>query len=93
MIKQVRSDYNAPAIEKGVQDFWEKDNIYGKTREFRSEGEKFYFLDGPPYTTGSIHLGTAMNKTIKDVLIRFWRMKGYNVRDQPGFDKIGRAHV
>ena len=89
MIKQVRSDYNAPAIEKGVQDFWEKDNIYGKTREFRSEGEKFYFLDGPPYTTGSIHLGTAMNKTIKDVLIRFWRMKGYNVRDQPGFDMHG----
>ena len=89
MIKQVRADYNAPAIEKSVQDFWEKDDIYERTRAFRSEGENFYFLDGPPYTTGSIHLGTAMNKTIKDTLIRFWRMKGYNVRDQPGFDMHG----
>lgn len=54
-----------------------------------SNGYNIYFVDGPPYTTGAIHLGTAMNKTIKDIFIRYWRMKGYNVRDQPGFDMHG----
>ncbi len=89
MIKQVRATYDAPIIEKEIQAYWKSENAYEKTKELRSKGERFYFVDGPPYTTGSIHLGTAMNKTIKDTLIRYWRMKGYNVRDQPGFDMHG----
>ena len=89
MIKQVRANYDAPVIEKEIQEFWKTEKAYEKTKESRSEGERFYFVDGPPYTTGSIHLGTAMNKTIKDILIRFWRMKGFNVRDQPGYDMHG----
>lgn len=89
MIKQVRANYNAPEIEKEIQAYWNSEKAYEKTKELRSKGEDFYFVDGPPYTTGAIHLGTAMNKTIKDTLIRYWRMKGYNVRDQPGFDMHG----
>lgn len=89
MIKQIQANYSAPAVEKEVQDFWTSEHVYQKTKELRSAGERFYFLDGPPYTTGSIHLGTAMNKTVKDILIRYWRMNGYNVRDQPGFDMHG----
>ncbi|MDR3205488.1 MAG: isoleucine--tRNA ligase [Candidatus Methanoplasma sp.] len=89
MIKQVRANYDAPTIEKEIRAFWESEHAYEKTKELRSAGERFNFLDGPPYTTGSIHLGTAMNKTVKDILIRYWRMKGYNVRDQPGFDMHG----
>ncbi|MCL2786375.1 MAG: isoleucine--tRNA ligase [Methanomassiliicoccaceae archaeon] len=89
MIKQVRANYDAPTIEKEIQASWTAGNAYERTKKLRESGERFYFLDGPPYTTGSIHLGTAMNKTIKDVLIRYWRMKGFNVRDQPGFDMHG----
>ncbi len=89
MIKQVRADYNAPDIEKGIQKFWKDTNAYEKTKEYRSKGKDFYFCDGPPYTTGKIHLGTAMNKTVKDIMIRYWRMNGFNVRDQPGFDMHG----
>ncbi|MCL2142840.1 MAG: isoleucine--tRNA ligase [Methanomassiliicoccaceae archaeon] len=89
MIKQVRANYDAPTIEKEVQEFWRSSNAYERTKKLRENGERFYFLDGPPYTTGSIHLGTAMNKAIKDILIRYWRMNGYNVRDQPGFDMHG----
>jgi len=89
MIKQVRANYDAPVIEKEIQDSWMSENAYERTKELRAKGERFYFLDGPPYTTGSIHLGTAMNKTIKDILIRYWRMNGFNVRDQPGFDMHG----
>ena len=89
MIKQVRANYDAPTIEKEIQAYWISNDAYEKTKELRSGGEDFYFVDGPPYTTGSIHLGTAMNKTIKDTLIRYWRMRGFNVRDQPGFDMHG----
>ncbi|MCL1978662.1 MAG: isoleucine--tRNA ligase [Methanomassiliicoccaceae archaeon] len=89
MIKQVRANYDAPAIEREVQEFWVSNKAYEKTKELRSGGERFHFLDGPPYTTGSIHLGTAMNKTLKDIMIRYLRMKGFNVRDQPGFDMHG----
>ncbi len=89
MIKQIQGNYNAQSIEKEVQASWKSNDLYEKTRKYRSNGEKFYFVDGPPYTTGAIHLGTALNKTIKDVLIRYWRMNGYDVRDQPGFDMHG----
>ncbi len=89
MIKQIRANYDAKGIEKDVQEYWKQTDAYQKTKEHRSGGERFYFVDGPPYTTGAIHLGTAMNKTVKDILIRYWRMKGYNVRDQPGFDMHG----
>ena len=89
MIKQIRANYDAKGIERDVQAYWDETDAYHKTKEHRAEGERFYFVDGPPYTTGAIHLGTAMNKTVKDILLRYWRMCGYNVRDQPGFDMHG----
>ena len=58
----------------------------------RARGKPFYFIDGPPYTSGHIHLGTAWNKILKDTHLRWRRAKGYNVRDQAGFDMHG-LHV
>ena len=89
MIKQVRANYDAPTIEKEIQEAWRSNDAYLKTKAARADGKKFYFVDGPPYTTGHIHMGTGLNKTIKDILVRYWRMLGYNVRDQPGFDMHG----
>ncbi len=76
-------------IEEQIFDFWKKNKIYEKAKALRKNAKKFYFLDGPPYATGSIHMGTAMNKIIKDFYIRFFRMLGYNVWDQPGYDTHG----
>ena len=89
MIKQVRANYNAPELEKRVQKYWIETNAYKKTKELRATGADYYFVDGPPYTTGYIHLGTAWNKTIKDSVVRFKRMQKHNVRDQPGYDMHG----
>ena len=89
MIKQVRANYDAPTIEKEIQAAWKSEDAYLKTKALRENGKKFYFVDGPPYTTGHIHMGTAFNKTIKDILLRYWRMNGLNVRDQPGYDMHG----
>ena len=89
MIKQVRANYTAPLIEKEIRDYWDSTDAYHKTKELRENGGRFYFVDGPPYTSGHVHMGTALNKTIKDILLRYWRMNGFNVRDQPGFDMHG----
>lgn len=75
--------------EEEIARFWKENNIYQKIKKARSAGKKFYFLDGPPYATGSIHIGTAWNKILKDTYIRFWRMSGYDVWDQPGYDTHG----
>lgn len=89
MIKQVQNNYSPPELEKRVQQRWIETDAYCKTKELRASGQDYYFVDGPPYTTGYIHLGTALNKIIKDSIIRYRRMQNFNVRDQPGYDMHG----
>jgi isoleucyl-tRNA synthetase len=89
MMKQVQSGYNPKELEKEVQEYWAENDIYKKVKDSKANYPDFYFVDGPPYTTGAIHLGTALNKTIKDVIIRYKRMGRHNVRDQPGYDMHG----
>ncbi|MFQ6106717.1 MAG: isoleucine--tRNA ligase [Thermoplasmata archaeon] len=89
MIKQAEKEYIPNELERKVRDFWKRSRAYEKTVLARKDGEDYFFLDGPPYTTESAHLGTAWNKVIKDTFIRFRRMHGYNVRDQPGYDMHG----
>ncbi len=89
MIKQADSEYKPVELEKSVQEFWARAKVYPKTVAARQQGKDFYFCDGPPYTTGSIHLGQVLNKTVKDAVVRWRRMQGYHVRDQPGYDMHG----
>lgn len=89
MIKQAEKDYSPQDLEKRISEFWKRTRAYEKSRATWSKGEDLYFVDGPPYTTGSIHLGTALNKVIKDCFVRYKRMSGFNVRDQPGYDMHG----
>ncbi|MFX1346885.1 MAG: isoleucine--tRNA ligase, partial [Promethearchaeota archaeon] len=80
---------NLPELEEKILKFWEEKKIYSLIRK-KEEGKKTWrFIDGPPYTTGSIHLGTAWNKILKDYLIKYKRMKGYRVTDTPGYDTHG----
>jgi isoleucyl-tRNA synthetase len=81
--------YNPNEIEKQVASLWKRTGTYEKTKKAFSKEKPFFFMDGPPYATASIHLGTAWNKIIKDAYIRFWRMQGFNVWDQPGYDTHG----
>ncbi len=89
MVHQSDKQYDPVELEKRIQGYWENNGIYHKVKEARMEGEDYYFVDGPPYTTGHIHLGTAWNKTLKDARLRYLRSMGYNVRDQAGFDMHG----
>ncbi len=89
MIKQAEGEYSPRELERRIREFWTRAKVYTKAVQARSEGEDFYFVDGPPFTTGSIHLGQVLNKTVKDAVVRWRRMRGFRVRDQPGYDMHG----
>lgn len=89
MVQQVPKSYDTGTLESKVERYWEENDIYRKVKDHWMDGEDFYFIDGPPYTSGYIHMGTAWNKILKDFMLRLTRAKGYNVRDQPGFDMHG----
>ncbi|MCK9276779.1 MAG: isoleucine--tRNA ligase [Methanoculleus sp.] len=88
-MKEVTSSYNPRDIEAGVQDYWKRENIYAHVQSLRKDGKAFFFVDGPPYTTGHIHLGTAWNKVLKDAILRYHRMRGANVIERAGYDMHG----
>jgi len=81
--------YDFKEVEAQVLRFWEDNNIYKKAKEKNNEGKPFYFLQGPPYTSGRIHLGQAWNNAMKDVALRYKRMKGFDVWDRAGYDMHG----
>ncbi len=89
MVKQAAKQFDAPALDAQTLAYWEANQCYQKTKAHRANGPDFYFVDGPPYTSGYIHIGTAWNKVLKDSYVRYLRMNGYNVRDQPGYDMHG----
>jgi isoleucyl-tRNA synthetase len=88
MLKEV-AQYNVKSIEKNIHTFWEEIDAYSRVRELRKNGKKFFFVDGPPYTTGRIHLGTAWNKIIKDSILRYKSMSGFYILDRAGWDMHG----
>ncbi|MBU3957667.1 MAG: isoleucine--tRNA ligase [Nanoarchaeota archaeon] len=83
------SVHNPKDIEDEVLEFWKKNKIRQKAVSLNKEKKKFYFHDGPPYATGQIHIGTAWNKSLKDMYIRFFRMSGFSTWCQPGYDTHG----
>ena len=75
--------------EKRILKFWQDKKIYEKSRKKNNNGKAFYMMDGPPYATGSIHMGTALNKVLKDIALRSQRLQGKNVFDRAGYDTHG----
>ncbi len=75
--------------EKEILAFWKKKKIYEKSVKKNKKGKLFYMMDGPPYATGYIHMGTALNKILKDISMRSHRSQGFNVFDRAGYDTHG----
>ena len=67
---------------------WDSGRLYEKLRENAAGNEKFILHDGPPYANGHIHIGTALNKILKDIIVRSRQMAGFDA-----VYEIGRAHV
>src|SRR5438132_9521427 len=68
---------------------WEKLDLYARLRESAKGRTKFVLHDGPPYANGNIHIGTALNKILKDVVTRSQQMLGYDSNYVPGWDCHG----
>ena len=88
-IKEADKSYQHKKIEEKIQKYWKNENTFSKVNELRENGPKYSFLDGPPYCSGKIHLGTAWNKVIKDSYLRYKSMKGFSLRRQAGWDMHG----
>ncbi len=80
---------NLPAKEPAIIEEWDKENIFKKLRDKSKGREKFVLHDGPPYANGHIHMGTALNKILKDVIVRTQQMAGKDSIYVPGWDCHG----
>ena len=80
---------NLPIKEPEILKLWEKINLYKEMRITRKGEEKFVLHDGPPYANGNIHMGTALNKILKDIIVKFHQMDGKDSVYVPGWDCHG----
>jgi isoleucyl-tRNA synthetase len=80
-----------PKREPGWLERWNKIDVYGKLRQKAEGGSRkpFTLHDGPPYANGHLHIGHALNKTIKDMIVRSHQMMGFDARYVPGWDCHG----
>ncbi len=83
--------YDPKVLEEHILRFWDDNRVYDIVKKTVSVRRNvFYFIDGPPYASSGIpHVGTGWNKVLKDAVLRYRRLRGYNVLDRPGYDCHG----
>ncbi|MEA5571319.1 isoleucine--tRNA ligase [Calothrix sp. UHCC 0171] len=89
-LPQTKFDMRANAVkrEPEIQQFWEDNKIYDRLSQ-ENPGDLFILHDGPPYANGSLHIGHALNKILKDIINRYQLLQGRKVRYVPGWDCHG----
>ncbi len=80
---------NLPSKEPDILKFWEKKDIYGLIRKKKKGRKKYVLHDGPPYANGRIHMGHALNKILKDIVVKYMTMRGFDSPYVPGWDCHG----
>lgn len=80
---------NAVEREPARMKFWEKSDLYKKMQEKNKNGSSFILHDGPPFTNGDVHVGTALNKILKDSILRYKNARGFRTPYLPGWDCHG----
>lgn len=80
---------NLPQREPEILKNWEESNLYEGVQKARAGHPKFILHDGPPYANGDIHLGHALNKVLKDIIVKYKTMMGYDAPYVPGWDTHG----
>ena len=80
---------NLPVREPEILEYWKKINLYQELRKSSKGKEKFVLHDGPPYANGNIHMGTALNKILKDIIVKFHQMDDKDSIYVPGWDCHG----
>jgi isoleucyl-tRNA synthetase len=80
---------NLPSLEPAIQQIWEDGGIYHQIQAARQGAPSFVLHDGPPYTNSPIHIGTALNKILKDFVVKSRTMMGFRAPYVPGYDNHG----
>jgi isoleucyl-tRNA synthetase len=80
---------NLPQREPEMLKFWESIDVYGQIRAARAGNPAYVLHDGPPYANGAIHMGTAINKILKDIIVKSRTMMGFDAPYVPGWDCHG----
>ncbi len=80
---------NLPTKEPTILAKWQEMKLYERMMEQNKDKETFLLHDGPPYANGNLHMGTAMNRVLKDIVVKSKHMQGYNTPFYPGWDTHG----
>lgn len=83
------SEISFPKMEEDILSFWEKDRTFYKSNDQRDKAKRFSFYDGPPFANGLPHYGHLLANTIKDIVPRYWNMRGHFVERRFGWDCHG----
>ena len=89
MFKRVNANIDLPSVESEISSYWDKINAFETSVENRKNDKTFRFYDGPPFPTGSPHYGNLLAGVIKDIVPRYWTMRGYYVERRFGWDVHG----
>src|SRR6202142_1009126 len=68
---------------------WDAANLYAKIQDSRKHAEKFVLHDGPPFANGDVHIGNALNKILKDIIVKYKTLRGFSAPYIPGWDCHG----
>ena len=88
-IPEVNPKISFPEMEDRIIEFWKENKTFEKSIEQRPDDKRYSFVDGPPFVTGKPHYGTLLTSIPKDIIPRYWTMKGYKVRRVWGWDCHG----
>ncbi len=88
-MKTVSPEVNFPENERKILEKWQRQGTFDKQNKKRQDAKEFAFYDGPPFANGLPHYGHLLANTVKDVVPRYWTMKGYKVERRFGWDCHG----
>ncbi len=89
VFERVEATADFPAMEREILEFWQENDAFRESNRRREGGSAFVFYDGPPFATGTPHYGHLLAGTIKDIVPRFWNMRGHPVERRFGWDCHG----
>ena len=89
MFKRINNNIDLASQEQNISKYWDKINAFDNSMDNRKDQKIFRFYDGPPFPTGSPHYGNLLAGVIKDIVPRYWTMRGYYVERRFGWDVHG----
>jgi isoleucyl-tRNA synthetase len=89
VFRRVDPRVDLPALDHRILDLWDETDAFARSVELRPADSEYTFYDGPPFATGSPHYGHILQAVVKDIVPRYWTMRGHRVERRFGWDTHG----